>query len=52
MHVVVQKNSTITCKGTYTLKMTDYNVEPSSFMIGIMKTGDDITLDFAVTYIN
>lgn len=52
MHVVVNANNTITCKGSCTLKMTDYDVEPPSFMLGIMKTGDDTTLDFAVTYIN
>jgi polyisoprenoid-binding protein YceI len=52
MHFVVNTNNTITCTGSYTLKMTDYNVDPPSFLMGIMKTGDDTTLDFSVTYIN
>ncbi|GGX11137.1 YceI family protein [Aquimarina muelleri] len=52
MHVVVSSNNTIICKGSYKLKMSDYGVEPPSFMMGIMKTGDDTTLDFTVTYIN
>jgi len=52
IHLVVNNNHTVTCKGAYELKMTDYNVEPPSFMMGLMKTGDATTLDFAVTYIN
>lgn len=51
IHIVVNKNNSVTCKGSYELKMTDYNVKPPSFMLGIMKTGDATTLDFAVTYI-
>ncbi len=50
VHVVVNENSTITCTGTYHLKMTDYGVKPPSFMFGAMKTGDDITLEYAVVY--
>lgn len=51
IHMVVNKNKTITCKGLYKLNMTDYNVEPPSFMMGIMKTGEITTLNFEVTYI-
>jgi polyisoprenoid-binding protein YceI len=42
---VVNSDQTITCAGVQKLKMTDYNVEPPSFL-GFMKTGDDISLDF------
>ena len=51
IHIVILKNNTITCKGSYMLKMTDYNVKPPTFLLGMMKTGDETTLDFAVTYI-
>lgn len=50
VHCVVNENATITCQGTNELNMTDYNVEPPSFMLGVMKTGDAITMDFTVVY--
>ncbi|MES2388276.1 MAG: YceI family protein [Bacteroidota bacterium] len=46
----VNPDAGITCKGSKSLKMTDYNVKPPSFMAGVMKTGDDITLDFNMVY--
>lgn len=52
VHSVVNENGTITCKGSYTLKMTDYEVDPPSFMWGAMKTGNAITLEFNVVYKN
>lgn len=52
VHSVVNKDGSITFKGTYALKMTDYKVEPPSFMFGAMSTGDAITLEFDVTYIS
>lgn len=48
----VNKDSTITCTGFKTLKMTDYNVKPPTFMLGAMKTGDTIKLDFILVYTN
>lgn len=51
IHLIVNENNTITCEGTYQLNMTDYNVEPPSFMFGAMSTGDATTLSFKVTYI-
>ncbi len=51
IHIVINKEGTATCKGSYTLSMTDYGVEPPSFMMGVMKTGNTTTLDFEVTYI-
>ena len=38
-------DQSITCSGTQKLKMTDYQVKPPSFL-GVMKTGDEIALDF------
>ncbi len=50
VHCVVNDNGSITSKGSYQLNMTDYQVEPPSFMWGVMKTGDAVTLDFVVVY--
>jgi len=46
----VNKDGTITCTGSQTLNMTDYAVKPPKFMLGAMKTGDAITLDFTIVY--
>ncbi|HSF90486.1 MAG TPA: YceI family protein [Saprospiraceae bacterium] len=46
---VMNSDETITCVGVKKLKMTDFNVEPPSFL-GFMKTGDDISLDFTFQF--
>ena len=43
------KNGTLVCKGSKKIKMTDFKVEPPSFMFGTIKTGDEITVSFDVT---
>jgi len=43
------KNGNMVCKGSKKIKMTDFNVEPPSFMFGSVKTGDEITVTFDVT---
>lgn len=50
VHLVVNKNGAITYKGSYKMNMTDYKVDPPSFLFGTMKTGDAITLEFSVVY--
>ena len=50
VYCVVNGDATITCNGSDKLKMTDYQVKPPTFMLGAMKTGDDITLDFTLVY--
>jgi len=47
---IVNPDATITCTGSEKLNMTDYAVKPPTFMLGAMKTGDAITLDFTLTY--
>ena len=42
-------DGSIQCKGSKTLAMKDYNVEPPSFMFGSVKTGNEITVSFDVT---
>lgn len=43
------KNGNLVCKGSKKIKMTDYKVEPPTFMFGAIKTGDEITVSFDVT---
>src|SRR5579863_7964506 len=50
VYCVVNKDETITCTGSDKLNMTDYQVKPPSFMLGAMKTGDAITLNFTLVY--
>lgn len=50
VYCVVNKDATITCSGSDKLNMSDYNVKPPSFMMGAMKTGDAITLEFTLVY--
>lgn len=42
----------IKCKGSYTMKMTDWKVEPPTAMFGTIRTGDEITIDFETTFNN
>lgn len=42
----VQADQSIRCIGSKKLLMTEYNVEPPSFMFGTVKTGDTITISF------
>ncbi len=50
--VVNADNNTITCSGTESLKLTDYKIDPPSFMLGAMKVKNDLTIQFNLTYKN
>jgi polyisoprenoid-binding protein YceI len=50
VYAVVNKNGSITCTGSDKLNMTDYSVKPPKFMMGAMKTGDAITLNYTLLY--
>ncbi|OQP42983.1 hypothetical protein A4H97_12605 [Niastella yeongjuensis] len=39
-------DKSISYNGSYKLKMTDYNVEPPSIMLGAIKTGEFVTVKF------
>ena len=45
---VVNADQSITCKGSETLKMSTYGVKAPSFMMGALKTGDQVTIDFVL----
>ena len=50
VYAVVNKDGSITCTGSDKLNMTDYSVKPPKFMLGAMKTGDAITLNYTLLY--
>ena len=45
----VNADGSIACSGSAQLKMTDYQMKPPSFMLGALKTGDALTIDFSLT---
>ncbi len=49
-YFVINDDESITFVGSHKLNMSDYNVTPPSFMLGTIKTGDAITLNFNVVY--
>lgn len=46
---VLLTDGSLQCKGSKKIVMTDYSVEPPSFMFGSVTTGDEITISFDVT---
>ncbi|MAO07112.1 MAG: hypothetical protein CL596_00190 [Alteromonas sp.] len=50
VHIKATNNS-ITIKGEKPLKMTDFGVEPPTALLGTLKTGDDIIIDFNLNYL-
>ncbi|HEY5463711.1 MAG TPA: YceI family protein [Hanamia sp.] len=50
VNCTVNEDASINCSGSYKLEMTDYKVKPPTFMLGAMKTGDAITLDYTLVY--
>ena len=40
----------IVLKGTYMLKMTDFGIDPPKALLGTIKTGDEITIEFNLTF--
>ncbi|MFD0940241.1 YceI family protein [Pedobacter boryungensis] len=47
---VVNADKSITCTGSTALKLTDFGIEPPSFMLGAMKVGNDLTVKFNLDY--
>jgi len=47
---MVNADQSITCTGTEKLKLTDYKIDPPSFMLGAMKVGNDLTIKFNLNY--
>jgi polyisoprenoid-binding protein YceI len=45
----VNADKSVTVSGSQKISMTDYKVEPPTFMFGAVKTGNDITLKLSLT---
>lgn len=41
-------NGNVRITGSYTLNMTDYEVEPPSFMFGTVSTGEEVTISYEI----
>jgi polyisoprenoid-binding protein YceI len=49
---VVNPDNTITCTGSQKIKLTDYKIDPPSFLLGAMKVKNDLTIQFNLVYTN
>jgi polyisoprenoid-binding protein YceI len=50
MNLIMEKwkANSMTVSGDYTLKMTDYGIQPPKAMWGTIKTGDEVTIKFEI----
>ncbi len=50
----VNDNNTLTCKGSesFKMKMSDFKIKAPSFMMGALKTGDEIAIEFVFKLAN
>jgi polyisoprenoid-binding protein YceI len=48
---LLNADRSISIHGTEKLMLTDYGIEPPSFMLGAMKVGNDLVIQFNLTYI-
>ncbi|RDC55968.1 YceI family protein [Pedobacter chinensis] len=46
----VKPDNVIVCSGQEKIKLTDYNIQPPSFMLGAMKVADDLTISFTLNF--
>jgi polyisoprenoid-binding protein YceI len=44
----VMPDGSVTCTGTEKLKMSDFGIKPPTYMLGALKTGDALTIDFTM----
>ena len=47
---LVNADQSISCQGTEKLMLTDYGIQPPSFMLGAMKVGNDLIIKFDLSY--
>jgi len=46
----VKAGNTILCTGQKEIKLTDYGIQPPSFMLGAMKVGNDLIISFTLNF--
>lgn len=47
---VTKKDKMVIIDGKYSLKMTDYNIEPPKALLGAIKTGNEVTINFKTIF--
>lgn len=51
LHLLLEETGKgLTLKGKKTFKMTDFNISPPTAMFGTIKSGDEITIDFDISF--
>jgi polyisoprenoid-binding protein YceI len=48
---VVNADGSISCAGTVPLKLSEFNIERPSFLLGTMKVGDALTLNYTLIFV-
>jgi polyisoprenoid-binding protein YceI len=48
---IISKDKKLSIKGEKDLKMSDFNVEPPKALLGTIKTGNEITIQFNLNYL-
>jgi polyisoprenoid-binding protein YceI len=48
----VKEDGSINCTGQQKLKLTDFNIQPPSFMMGAMKVDNDLSIAYNLTFKN
>lgn len=46
----VRADNIILCTGQEKIKLTDYGIQPPSFMLGAMKVGNELTISFVLNF--
>lgn len=46
----VKSDQSITCSGSYAIKLTDYGMQPPSFMLGAMKVTNDVVVNYSLNF--
>jgi polyisoprenoid-binding protein YceI len=49
---LIGSDGRISIKGTVKLKMTEFNIKPPTALLGSLKTGDDVEIQFEVSFKN
>ena len=46
----INTDRSMNISGSKTIKMSDFGIKPPSFMLGALKTGDEVTIDFNLKF--
>jgi polyisoprenoid-binding protein YceI len=47
----VQSDTALICTGSHAIKMTDFEIDPPTVMLGSVKTGDDLTINYRAVFV-